>query len=54
MLLTKNYSLFNPNVTFEQDRQHTCTLRIDRIGEGVNIIIDGWESDDMDFGGTLD
>lgn len=44
----------NPNVTFEQDRQHTCTLRIDRIGEGVNIIIDGWESDDMDFGGTLD
>ncbi len=44
----------NQTVTFEQNKQHTCTLTINRIGEGVNISIGGWESADTDFGGTLD
>lgn len=41
-------------ITFEQNKQHTCTLTINKIGEGVNISIGGWESADTDFGGTLD
>ena len=50
---TDVYTL-NQTVTFEQNKQHTCTLTINRIGEGVNISIGGWESADTDFGGTLD
>lgn len=47
------YSLSN-TVKFEQNKQHKCTLKIDKIGEGVNISIGGWENDGSDFGGTLD
>lgn len=50
---TDVYTL-NQTVTFEQNKQHTCTLTINRIGEGVNISIGGWESADTDFGGTLE
>ena len=41
-------------VTFEPNKQHKCTLKINRIGEGVNITIGGWENADTDFGGTLE
>ena len=44
----------NQTVTFEPNKQHKCTLKINRIGEGVNISIGGWESADTDFGGTLE
>ena len=47
------YSLIQ-TVTFESNKQHKCTLKINRIGEGVNISIGGWESADTDFGGTLE
>lgn len=41
-------------VTFQSNKQYKCTLKINRIGEGVNISIGGWESAETDFGGTLD
>lgn len=41
-------------VTFESNKQHKCTVKVNRIGEGVNITIGGWESSDEDFGGTLE
>lgn len=41
-------------VTFEQNKQHKCTVKINRIEEGVNISIGGWESSDTDFGGILE
>ena len=44
----------NQTVTFEPNKQHKCTLKINKIGEGVNISIGGWESADTDFGGTLE
>ena len=44
----------NQTVTFESNKQYKCTLKVNRISEGVNIGIGGWETDDKDFGGTLE
>lgn len=48
----REYSLVQ-TVTFLSNRQHKCTMTVNRIGEGVNIGIGGWETDDTDFGETL-
>lgn len=45
--------ILNQTVTFMPNKQHICTLTINRIEEGVNIKIGGWEIDDKDFGGVL-
>ena len=50
----KNVYTLTQTVKFEPNKQHKCTLKINRIGEGVNISIGGWESADTDFGGTLE
>lgn len=47
------YSLVQ-TVTFEANKQHKCTIKVNKIGEGVNISIGGWESASEDFGGTLE
>ena len=44
----------NQTVTFESNKQYKCTLKVNRISEGVNIGIGGWEASDTDFGGTLE
>ncbi len=41
-------------ISFKSNKQHKCTITVNRIGEGVNIGIGGWETDDTDFGETLD
>ena len=48
----REYSLVQ-TVSFQSNRQHKCTMTVNRIGEGVNIGIGGWETDDTDFGETL-
>lgn len=40
--------------TFEANKQHKCTLTVNRTGNGINIGIGGWETDDNDFGGTVE
>ncbi len=47
----KSYKLAQ-SMTFEAQKQHTCTVTIDKINEGINIGIDGWNTDDVDHGGT--
>ncbi len=42
------------SITFESNKQYTCTLTINRNSEGVNITIGGWEKDTIDYGGVLD
>lgn len=44
----------NQTVTFLSNHQHKCTLTVNKIGEGVNIGIGGWETDDTDYGGVLE
>ena len=40
-------------MTFESNKQHTCTLTVNRMGEGINIGIGQWETDEKDYGGTV-
>ncbi len=49
----KVYTL-NQSVEFKSGKQHTCTLTIERTSQGINIGINGWETEDDDFGGTVE
>jgi hypothetical protein len=49
----REYTLVQ-TVSFQSNKQHKCTVVIKRIGEGVNIGIEGWETDDTDYGETLE
>jgi hypothetical protein len=40
-------------VNFESNKQLKCTLTVDKIEEGLNIGISGWETSDIDYGGTV-
>ena len=49
----KTFTL-NQSVNFQTGKQHTCTLKVDRTNQGINIGIGGWETDTDDFGGTVE
>ena len=49
----KVYTL-NQSIEFKSGTQHTCTLTVERTNQGINIGIDGWETEDDDFGGTVE
>lgn len=49
----KVYTL-NQSVEFKSGKQHTCTLTVERTNQGINIGIGGWDTDDDDFGGTVE
>ena len=46
--------ILNQSVEFKSGKQHTCTLTIECKNQGVNIGINGWETDEVDFGGTVE
>ena len=37
--------------TFESGKQYQCTITVNKLGEGVNIGIEGWEDSGIDYGG---
>ena len=39
--------------SFEGGKQHSFTLTVDKTGEGLQVNITGWETDDIDYGGTV-
>ena len=49
----KTFTL-NQTVDFQSGKQHTCTLKVERTNQGINIGIGGWETDTDDFGGTVE
>ena len=49
----KVYTL-NQSVELKSGKQHTCTLTVERTNQGINIGIDGWETEGDDFGGTVE
>lgn len=49
-----NQYVLTQGITFEANKQHTCTLTVNRIGNGINIGIGGWQTDDHDYGGTVE
>lgn len=46
--------VLNQTVTFEANKQHSCTLTVNKTSEGINIGIGGWETDENDYGGTVE
>lgn len=49
-----NQYTLRQSVTFQPNKRQVCTITVNRIGEGVNIGIGGWENDDHDFGGVVE
>lgn len=41
-------------ITFESNKQHSCTLTVNKTSEGINIGIGGWETDENDYGGSVE
>lgn len=52
--IDENQYVLTQTMTFEANKQHTCTLTVNRTGNGINIGIGGWDSDDIDHGGTVE
>ncbi len=50
---TDSYSL-KTTIGLKSGKQHTCTVVINRTGEGINIGIGPWETDDIDYGGLVE
>lgn len=47
------YSLVQTAV-FESGMQYTCSITVNRLGQGVNIGIGEWEDSGIDYGGTVE
>lgn len=52
--IDNNQYVLTQSITFEANKQHTCTLTVNRIGNGLNIGIGGWQTDERDYGGTVE
>lgn len=49
-----NYSFsLKQSIEFKSNTQHTVSLTVNKISEGINIGIIGWENDENDYGGTV-
>lgn len=49
----KEYKL-KTSVSLESGKMHSCTITVNRIGEGIFIGIDPWEDAGEDFGGSVE
>ncbi len=45
--------LLKKTIDFTSNKQYTCTITIDRSGQGINIGIDSWDIDDKDYGDQI-
>jgi len=50
---TNSYSM-KTSIDLKSGRQHTCSVVVNRTGEGINIGIGPWETDDIDYGGSVE
>ena len=41
-------------MTFKANKQHKFTVTLNKVGNGVNIGIGGWETDEEDYGGDAE
>lgn len=41
------------SIEFSSGSRKTCTLTVNKLSEGINVGIGGWEDDGNDYGGTL-
>lgn len=45
--------VFDTTIALVSGTKHTCTIIVNRVGEGISIAIEDWESDDVDYGGIV-
>lgn len=50
----ENTYTLSQTVSFKSNKQYKCTITVNKISEGVNIGIGGWETDEIDYGGTVE
>lgn len=48
-----SYSL-KTTINLQSGRQHTCTVTLNRAGEGIRIDVGPWDIDDVDYGGSVE
>lgn len=41
------------DIEFTSNTRKKCTITVNKINEGINVSIGGWEDDSTDYGGTL-
>lgn len=46
-------SLAVSSIEFSSNTRKKCTLTVNKLSEGINVGIGGWEDDENDYGGTL-
>lgn len=46
--------VLDTTIAFVSGKEHTCTITVNRASEGINISIGNWETDDVDYGGTVE
>lgn len=44
---------FKQTIDFISNKQYKCTLTVNKIDEGIDIGIGGWDNDGTDYGGTV-
>lgn len=48
----RTYTL-TQSIEFKANTKHSCTLTVNKIAEGIDIGIGGWDSDENDYGAVL-
>jgi hypothetical protein len=41
-------------MTFKANKQHKFTVTLNKVNNGVNVGIGGWETDEEDYGGSAE
>jgi len=49
-----NTYIIKTTINLESGKQHTCTIDVNQSSEGINVRIGPWETDDYDYGGTVE
>ena len=53
-LVVDGYSFsLRQSITFLGNKQHKCTITVNKTSEGINIGIGEWEVDETDYGGVI-
>lgn len=42
------------SIELESGKMHSCTITVNRIGEGLTIGVDPWVNDEQDYGGSVE
>ena len=50
----ENTYTLKTTIDLRSGKQHTCTVVVNRTSEGINIGIGPWETDDIDYGGSVE